>query len=230
MLSILPQIYTLPTLRDDLTVLQHHPYQIQRLENRTNSSYLAKREGAVATLYWDSSGPIKAIFNMDINSEVAQIFENSGVNLAQSVLAQCRQYMEGPFSPAFIYLAGAAWAAQLGRHWRNILQRPSGVTTIAILITLRPRWRTPSYLAVVVYELQKWSSQGGNSVIVRHVQNAQSAGNAPGNQFTDGSSIKEEQTVGDHSKTRFCRSPIQNSPFVFTVHALDSLLTPHITC
>ena len=230
MLCISSQVYTLPTLRDDLTVLQHHPYQIQRLENSTDSSYLAQEGGAVATLYWDSSGAMKAIFNMDINSEVAQIFESSGVNLAQSVLAECRQYMEGPFSPAFIYLERAAWAAQLGRHWRNILHRPGGVTTIAILIVLGPRWSNPSYLGVVVHVLQEWFSQGRNSVIVRHVQNARDAGNVPGNQFTDGGSINEERTVGDHSNTRFCRSPIQNSPFLFTVHTFDSLLTPQITC
>lgn len=52
-LSILLQTYTLPTVQDDFTVLQHHPYEIRRLENR-NPSDLAKRDAAIATLYWDS--------------------------------------------------------------------------------------------------------------------------------------------------------------------------------
>lgn len=48
LLSILSQANTLPPLRADLAVLQHHPYQIQKL---TDPSYLIKRQVDIATLY-----------------------------------------------------------------------------------------------------------------------------------------------------------------------------------
>ena len=64
-LSILSQAYTLPPrLRDDLGVLQRHPYQFQRF---TDPSSLVKRQISVATLYWGQNGNIKAAFNVDIN-------------------------------------------------------------------------------------------------------------------------------------------------------------------
>ena len=224
LLGILCQVYTLPTLQDDLTVIQHHAYQIQRLEN--DSSYLAKREGATATLYWDVNGAIKAIFNMDINNEVLQAFENSGVDLAQNVLAECERFMLNLQGQAFLYLNGAIWSAQLGSHWRNILRRPSGVATLSILIQLQPRWTGAGFVAMAVGLLHSWLTQGGNTVIEKFVTNARDAGNAPG----DGRSIIEERTLRARPKSRFCSSPIQNSPFLFTVGTLDSLLTPLITC
>lgn len=109
-LSILSQIYTLPTLQDDSTVLQHHPYQIQRLE----TSYLAKRNGPIATVYWDASGAIKTIFNMDINIRIVQLLAWSGVSLAHSVLADCRQWMQNPFSPAFVILRRVSLGSTTG--------------------------------------------------------------------------------------------------------------------
>lgn len=120
-LSILLQTYTLPTVQDDFTVLQHHPYEIRRLENR-NPSDLAKRDAAIATLYWDSMGVIKAIFNMDINSEVARIFENSGINLGLAVATECHRSINRGATAYF--LRGSAWTGQVGRFWRNSLTRP----------------------------------------------------------------------------------------------------------
>ena len=237
-LSILSQNYALQTLRDDLTVLQHHSYQIQELENRPDSSYLAKRDGAIATLYWDAGGAIKAIFNMAIDHEVAQAFQNSGVNLAQSVMAECERYILYAPGRAAVYILGATWTAQLGSHWRNILRSPHGVATVAFGVVLRPQWNTPGCRATMLEVLQQWFTQGGNSANVMQVQNARDVGNAPANQFIDGGSIIEERAIGDPSnskskskpKSRFCDSPIQNSPFVFTVGKLDSLLTSPITC
>ena len=225
-LSLLSQIYTLPTLRDD----QHHPYQIQRLEDRASSPYLVKRDGAIATLYWDASGAIKAIFNMDINYEVAEILSRSGVNLALSVLTDCHAFMDNRLSPAFFMLDGAKWRAQLGNQWRNILRRPHGVTTLAITIVLHPQMSTPEFLTVVLTTLQQWLTQGGNYVNVVQVQNAQDAGNALANQVGGRSSLIEERAFGEPGNSRFCKSPIQNSPAVFTVGTLASLLTPPITC
>ena len=167
---------------------------------------------------------------MDINYEVAQVFENSGVRLAQSVLAECERYVLYAPGPAFVYVLRAAWTAQLGRRWSNILRSPGGITTVAILIVLRPQYSTPAEVAMVLEVLQQWLTQGGNEVNVVQVQNAQDAGNAPGNQLVDGVSITEERTFEDPSKSRFCDSPIQNSPFVFTVGTLDSLSTTPIKC
>ena len=232
-LGILSQIYTLSTLRDDLTVLQHHPYQIvqtQRLENRKNSSYLAKREGAIATVYWDATGTIKAIFNMDISHEVLQAFQNSGVDVAQNVLAECERYVSNALGPASIYLARATWAAQLGSHWRNILRNHNGVATISILVELRPIWGSIHFLIPVLAVLESWFAQGGHTINIIESPDAREAGNAPGNQFIHEGSIIEERTLEDRSKSRFCDSPIQNSPIMFTVETFDSLLRPLITC
>ena len=228
--GLLSQIYTLPTLRDDLTAVQHHPYQIQRLEDRASSPSLVKRDGAIATLYWDPNGAIKAIFNMDINWEVAQILSMSGVSLAQSVLNDCYAFLHYPIGPAFFILAGARWTAQLGNQWRNILRRPHGVTTLAITIVLHPQLTNPAFLSVVLSALQQWFTQGGNYVNVVQVQNAQAAGNMPANRVGGRSSPIKERALGEPSSSRFCKSPIQNSPAMFTVGTLASLLTPPIRC
>ena len=229
-LGILSQIYMLSTLPDDLTALQHHPYQTQRLENRKNSSYLAKREDAIATLYWDANGAIKAIFNMDINHQVLQAFPNSGVDVAQNVLAECERYMLNAPGPVSIYLTGATWAAQLGTHWRNILPNHNGVATISIVVVLHPIWSSIHYVISVLTVLESWFAQGGHTINLIWSPDAREAGNAPGNQFIHEGSIIEERTLEDRSKSRFCDSPIQNSPIMFTVGTFDSLLRPLITC
>ena len=230
-LSISSQIYTLPALQDDLTALQHHPYQTQRLENSPSSSYLAKRDDdPVGTVFWDAHGVIKAIFNMDINSEIAQIFERSGTNIARNVMAECERYMLNAPGIVSVYLELSSWAAQLGTYWVKIRRRPKAVISIAIVIQLQAHWSAPVHIESVLEVLQQWFTQGGNAVLVEQVPSARDAGNAPGNQMVDERSIIEEQTLGDRSNSRFCDSPVQNSPFVFTAGTLDTLLKPLITC
>ena len=228
--SVLSQVHTLPALRDDLTALQHHPYQIQKLEDRASSPYLVKRDGDLATLYWDASGVIKAILNMEINYEVARLLEMSGASLGQSVLSDCHAFLNNPVSPAYFILTRATWIAQLGRNWRNILRRPRGATTMAITVILRPELTTPAFLTVVLNLMQQWFTQGGDYVNVVQVQSARDAGNAPANQVGGRSSLIEERAFGEPSSSRFCKSPIQNSPAMFTVGTFASLLTSPITC
>lgn len=219
-LSTLSQTYTLRIPRDDIAVPQHN----KRLESRTNSSYLAKREGSIATLYWDATGVVKAVFNMNISFEVVQAFQSSGANLARSVGAECVRYLHQ--SDVSDFLSGAAWGTQLGSHWRNILQRPHGVSTVSILIVLDRLYSNPKYFSLVLRELDRWFSQGGNLVTTLQVENAMIAGNAEGF-LTEERPIVEEQSAGDY---QFCQSPIQNSPFTFTGGPLDGLLRPLIRC
>ena len=228
--SILSQAYTLVPLRDDLAVLQHDPYQIQRI---TGPSSLAKRQEPVAYLYWDRShGRIKAIFNLDINFTIAQILGNAGVNLAQSVLNDLRSF--GAYGPRVRgtwpwALGGAEWAAQLGANWEVMFQRPHGVITVGILITIFPRFRNLSSINLVLDMLRAWFERAGYYTIAVRVQNAARAGEI-GSRLREGRSITERQIVGSRSDSKFCSSPIQNWIFVVTPGKLDGLLPPLITC
>lgn len=163
-------------LQDDLTVLQLHHYQIQRLENSPSSS--TRDDATIATLYWDAHGVIKAIFNMDINSVIAQIFDNNGLNIARNVMAECERYMLNVPEPVSTHLELAHWAAQLGTHWMKIRRRRKAVVTIAIIIQLQAHWSVPAFIERVLEALQQWFIQGGNAVLVEHVPNARDAGNA----------------------------------------------------
>lgn len=177
-LSILCLTFTLSTLRDDFTALQHRRDQIQRLENRYASDRVGQGS-TIATLYWDNFGEIKAVFNMGINPELVDILQRSGANLAQAVQAECQQWFQrGAVS---LFLTGARWGSQLGFHWRNILHRPSGVATVAITIELQARFSSPPDMVIVLGQLRKWFEQGGNSVLVLQVPRALTAGNTPGN-------------------------------------------------
>ena len=225
LLSILSQTYTLPTLQDDLTVLQHHPYQIQRLE----TSHLAKRVDPIAIVYWDTNGVIRVIFNMELNLGLVQIFERSGTNMASSILSDCQRWMQNPSSPAGPLLVGAHWVAQLGQYWRHIFNQPHGLTTIGITISLQPQHAM--FVGVVLHILQQWLSNGGNYIAIVQVPDARFAGYMSGKQVIDGGSVIGEPASGDAGTSRFCKSPIQNSPAMFVRGAFDKLLRqPTITC
>ena len=223
--SILSRAYTLSPLRDDLAALQHHPYQIQRI---TDPSYLAKRQPPAVSLYYDLRfRRIKAVFNLDINFTIARILGNAGVNLAQSVLTDLRYF--GEYGPVPYLLEGAAWAAQLGSDWEAMLQRPHGVVTVGIMITLNSRFRSKSCTNLVLAMLQAWFARVGLDALPVRVYDARHAGEI-GPRLREGRSITERQTVGARSDSKFCSSPIQNWIFVVTSGKLDGLLPPLITC
>lgn len=222
-LSILLPIFTLSTLRDDFTALQHHRDQIQRLENRYSSDR-AWQGSTIATLYWDKFGEIKAVFNMGTKPQLVEIPQSSGANIVQAVEAECQRW----FQPGAVslFLVGARWGAQLGYHWRNILHRPSSVATITITIQLQTRFTTPPDIAIVLGELRKCFEQGGNSVLVVQVPNALTAGNTTGNSREE-SIIAKGRALAD---APFCKAPIQNRPFTFLGGKLDGLLKEVIRC
>lgn len=159
---------------------------------------------------------------MNINTEVAQIFQRSGVNIARNVGAECFRYLQQTAVSRF--LSGSVWGAQLGYHWRNILQRPWGVGTISFVLELDRRFINPQYLNRVLQEVQGWFTQGGKTVELMKVENALIAGNAPGN------SIVEGTIAEDGGDPRFCKAPIQNSPFTFVGGNVDTLLKDIIRC
>ena len=224
-LSVLSQAYTLPPpLRDDLAVLQHHPYQIQEF---TDPSYLAKREDPVATLFWDRYGNIKAIFNANIYYTGVDIFRYSGFSLAQSILTEFIEYVT--HEPESHMVVGALFSSQLGREWAQMIQEPHGVVTIGILITLSQPFSTTRCITLIMATMQRWFAQHGRTVINKRVENAVRAGNV-GENLIEGHSITEKQTVGSRSDSKFCELLIQNWPFVFTPGELDKLLPPLITC
>lgn len=135
MLSISSQAYTLPPLREDPAVLQNHPYQIQKF---TDPSYLPKGQLPVVNVYWDTIGNIKAIFNVRIDFIGADVFRYAGFSLAQSILTEIEEYLANTPNNKNM-LRGAKFAAQIGREWERMFQRPHGQVTIGILITLPPR-------------------------------------------------------------------------------------------
>ena len=224
-LSILSQVYTLPPLRDHITVLQHHPYQIQKF---TSPSSLAKRQIPVATLYWDGQGRIKAIFNLDINYIVVQILENAGVNLAQSVLTGLQRYVEYLEPEANIF-THAIWAAQLGLNWRENFQRPHGVVTMGVNLRMAPGFRRYRHVFFVVDVIRQWLAQSGYAVWIQRVPRADIVGQMEAN-VMEGRSITERETIGARSDAKFCNLPIQNWPFMLTPGKVDLLLAPLITC
>ena len=224
-LSILFQAYTLPPpIRDDLAVLQHHPYQI---EKSTDPSDLAKRQTPVATLYWDGRGNIKAIFNVNVYYIGADIFRYAGVSLAQSILTGFQEYMAN--EPEARMIAWPNLASQIGREWRLMFQRPHGAVTVGILVKTLSNYRRYHHMELVLASMQRWFARSGYIAIAHKVANAVLAGNV-GENLTDESSITENQTVGARSDSKFCELLIQNWPFVFTPGKLDSLLALLITC
>ena len=159
---------------------------------------------------------------MDINTEVTQIFQRSGVDIARNVGAECFRYLQQ--TAVSLLLSGSVWGVQLGYHWRRILQRPWGIGTISFVLELDRRFTNPQYLKRVRQEVQGWFTQGGNTVELMKVQNALIAGNAREN------SIVEGTIANDRGDPRFCKSPIQNSPFTFVGGAVDILLKDIIRC
>ena len=223
--SILSQAYTLSPLRDDRAVLQHHPYQIPRI---TYPLYLAKRQPPVASLYYDCrGGNVKAVFNLDINFIIAQILGHADVNLAQSIITDLRRF--GEHGPASYLVQRAAWHAQLGADWEIMLQRPHGVITVGILITLDIRFQSFRFVNQILDMLRAWFERGGYDAIAVRPPNAVLAG-VVGASVREGRSITERQTVGARSDSKFCISPIQNWIFVVMPGNLDGLLPPLITC
>ena len=224
-LSILSQAYTLPTLlRDDLAVLEHHPNQIQKF---TNPSYLAKRQDPVATLFWDRTGKIKAIFNVNIYYTGAEIFRYSGYSLAQSILTEFKEYVT--HEPENILLDGASFSSQIGREWTQMFREPHGVVTIGILVNLIQRKCSTRCINLVLAAMQRWFAQHGLMVINKRVESAAGAGNI-GQSLIEGHSITENHTVGARGDSKFCELLIQNWPFVFTPGDVDKLLPFLITC
>ena len=43
------------------------------------------------------------------------------------------------------FLTGVQWRVQLGSHWKNVLQKPHGGTTIAILVITSSLWVSIKY-------------------------------------------------------------------------------------
>ena len=224
-LIILFQAYMLsPPLRDDLAVLQHHPYQI---EKSTDPSDLAKRQASVATLYWDERGNIKAIFNVNVYYIGADIFRHAGFSLAQSILTEFQEYMAN--EPEAYIIAWQHFASQIGHEWSLMIQRPHGVVTIGILLKTRARFHARRFIILVLSSMQRWFARSGYNAITERVENARLTGNV-GENLTERRAIIENQSVAARSDSKFCELLIQNWPFVFTPGKLDSLLAPLIIC
>ena len=213
-----------PPVRDDLAVLQHHPYKI---EKSTDNSDLAKRQDPVATLYFDARGNIKAIFNVNVYYIGADIFRYAGVSLAQSILTEFQEYMAN--EPEGSWIIGHRCASQIGREWRLMFQRPHGVVTVGIVVKLRSQYRSYRCVLRVLSSMQRWFARSGHIAITERVRDATLAGNV-GESLTERRSITENQTAGALSDSKFCELLIQNWPFVFAPGKLDSLLAPLITC
>ena len=223
MLSILSQAYTLPPLRHDLAPL---PYQIQKF---SDPAPLAKRQTRAAYLYWDQNGNIKAVFNLQISYIVAQVLENSGVNLAQSVLSAFRSYVTTAAGQGAGILDGAVWASQLGTNWAALMQQFGGEATIGVLVTLRPPFRSFQNRVFILQLIQFWFNVCGYRAFQQEVEDAARVGNAVGNRI-ERPSLTERQTVGARSDSKFCKPTIQNWQYVLTPGRLDTLLAPLITC
>ena len=226
-LSILSPAHTLPPLRDDLAVPQHHSYQIPRL---TDPSYLAKRQNPTATLFWDQRGRIKAVFKLSISSITASILEQQGINLAQSVLSELNRFAISGTVPVGNILQRAVWRAQLGENWQEVLQRSGGEVTIGILIIRYQSYRSRRCTSIVLSLLQTWFFQNGFASDIVPVINAALAGNVGPNDGIEERSITEKQTVEARTASKFCQAPIQNWPFVLAAGELDKLLIPLIAC
>ena len=222
MLNILSQAYTLPPLRDDLAL----SYQIQ---NFSDPAHLAKRQYRVATLYWDRNGNIKAVFNMQIGFIVAQILENLGENLGQSVLTALQVYVTMAAGPAAYILDSATWSSQIGRNWRSILREFGGQTTIGVLVRLPPSSQIRWHTILISHLMQAWFTFSGFIAFLEEVEDASLAGNA-GIFRIERRSLTERQTVEARSDSKFCKPMIQNWQFVLTPGKLDTLLAPLITC
>lgn len=81
------------------------------------------------------TGVTKAILNGDINSELAQIFPNSGQNLARNVSAECYRYLQ--HTEVSSLLDASVWGAQLGVRWSDISTRPPSVDTLSFVLLRR---------------------------------------------------------------------------------------------
>ena len=178
-----------------------------------------QRDGLIATIFWDRTGVIKLVVNMSLNPGALEIFQREGTNMAINVAAECYRFM---LTNAAHYVVGATWGAQLGVDWRNVFQTPSGVATISVLIQLVGRLRNDFDAAAVLEVLRIWVAQNGIRVNVIQVADAVIAGNVVGNPEQE-NSIAEAPAFGDPSSSRFCKSPIQNSPLIFTGGKVDGL-------
>ena len=226
-LSILSPAHTLPPLRDDLAVPQHHPYQMPRL---ADPSYLAKRQIPTACLYWDRQGRIKAVFKLSIDFIVGDILEHQAINLAHSVLSELVQFVYSDTVPVGPILTGAAWAAQLGENWQEMIQRSRGEITVGILITRTQRYYSRQCTYLMLSLLEYWFAQYGFGSYAVPVQDAARAGNVGPRDGIEELSITERQTVEARTVSKFCQAPMQNWPFVLAAGELDKLLIPLITC
>ena len=92
------------------------------------------------------------------------------MDLARCVLSECQLWMLN--APRPDVLAGAGWAAQLGTEWPGIIERSFGDGTMAILLTLTPRWRTQPGIEHVIILLQQWFGQIGYETTLDLVENA----------------------------------------------------------
>lgn len=137
---------------------------------------------------------------MDINYVVLQILENAGVNLALSVLSELEQYIEN--SALSDIPPTAEWGAQLGLNWRDILQRPHGVVTVGIFLTLGHMHRGDRVRRLVLYKMQQWFALSGYQSITQKVQNARIVGQTVPTPINE-RSITERQSVEAHSDSKF---------------------------
>ena len=224
-LSILSPAKTLPPIRDDLAIVQHHSYQIQRF---TDPSYLAKRQIPVATLYWDSRGRIKAIFNLHISRILARILVNEGVNLGLSVLADLQRYGENSESVVTI-LRETYCAAQLGVNSGVNPQTLPDEVSIGLYFRLARGYRTHWRTDLILQMMEQWFARSGYITLRQQVRYAGNAGQEE-LFLKEGGNITERQTVGTRSASKFCELSIQNWPLVFVPGKLDKLAAPYITC
>ena len=185
-----------------------------------------QRDDFIATIFWDLTGTIKLIVNINLNPAGLDIFHRNGVSVALSMGADCYRYL---LFNAAQYAVGATWGAQLGVGWRNIFHTPNGVGTISVLIQSARPFVHDLEARTVLGELRTWVAQIARTVHVVQVANAALAGNALGNPEQE-NSIAEGPAFGDPSSSQFCKSPIQNSPLIFTGGKLDSLRKTVFRC
>ena len=99
-------------------------------------------------------------------------------------------------------LISAEWAAQLGNDWRVIFQRPHGVVTVGILLSLSQRYQGARNRRLLLKKMMEWFALSGYYAITQRVPNALNVGQTVSTSIKE-RSITERQSVEAHGDSKF---------------------------
>ena len=196
-------------------------------DSSATSIYRLSKRANVATIYYDTNGVVRTIFNMNVVYATFQALSIGGLQLEQNVMGEALRWLR--YSSGFgQWLDTATSYAQVGQHWQNVIRGEGGVGTISFTITVAAQFH--GNIRLLVLAIQYWLTQGisYNSVGLVQVQDATQAGIAPpdGKRAVEIGTIKIRQA----SSGEACKIVLQDTPFILTGGDMDLLLPDPITC